>query len=270
MKFALRELPPLSFRWLCMLGGALALWVWIRVSGQSIRVPRREWGLVAKLAVPNMILWHLLAIVALSSLTGGRAAMLGYTMPVWSLIVAVYVYKIPVATRLSWGVAAAFAGALLLLVDEFARFAGEPVAVLMMACAAAAWGWGTVMMRRTPLSISSGVLTFWMLLITIVVNGVAGLLFEGPLQVMPSALTWAAIVYNAVIVFGVCHIAWFSIARELPPVASGLSIMMIPVIGVFAGAWLLNEPLTWREFAALGLILGALAAVLLPAKARAA
>jgi drug/metabolite transporter (DMT)-like permease len=122
-------------------------------------------------------------------------------------------------------------------------------------------------MRRMPVSVSSGVLTFWMLLITLLVNGVAALLIEGPLPRAPMMGEWLAILYNAVIVFAVCHIAWFSIARELPPVASGLSIMMIPVLGVFSGAWWLGEPLGWPELSALGLILVAIATVVLPGKA---
>ncbi len=269
MKFALTDLPPLNFRWLCMAGGVIALWLWIRASGQSLRVPRAEWRTVAILAVPNMILWHLLAIQALKGLTGGKAAMLGYTMPVWALLIAVCIYRQPVAPRTVLGVIAAAAGALLLLYDELGMLAGQPVSVILMLMAAASWGWGTLLMRRMPVSISSGVLTFWMLLITLVVNGVAALAIEGPMPRAPMMGEWLAILYNAVIVFAVCHIAWFSIARELPPVASGLSIMMIPVLGVFSGALWLGEPLGWAELSALALILVAIATAVLPGKAAA-
>ena len=46
------------------------------------------------------------------------------------------------------------------------------------------------------------------------------------------------------------------VARELPPIASSLSVMMIPVLGVFSGALGLGEALHWQDFAAVALIVG--------------
>ena len=53
-------------------------------------------------------------------------------------------------------------------------------------------------------------------------------------------------------------------ARSLPPVASTLSVMLIPVLGVFSGAVGLGEPLHWQDFAAVVLMVAAIAAVLAP------
>jgi drug/metabolite transporter (DMT)-like permease len=75
-------------------------------------------------------------------------------------------------------------------------------------------------------------------------------------------VAWA-ILYNAVGVFGFAHAAWFYLARGLPPVASSISVMMIPVLGVFSGAWVLGEVLHWQDFAAVALIVTAIALVLL-------
>jgi threonine/homoserine efflux transporter RhtA len=56
------------------------------------------------------------------------------------------------------------------------------------------------------------------------------------------------------------------LARKLPPAASGLSVMMIPVLGVFSGMWMLDEQPSWQDYAALALILVALSTVLLPSR----
>jgi len=58
-------------------------------------------------------------------------------------------------------------------------------------------------------------------------------------------------------------VVWFQLARTLPPIASSLSVMMIPVLGVFSGAWLLNETPHWQDYAAMLLILAAMSTVLL-------
>jgi drug/metabolite transporter (DMT)-like permease len=79
----------------------------------------------------------------------------------------------------------------------------------------------------------------------------------------PTTPVAAAIAYNAVGVFGFAHAAWFYLARSMPPVASSISVMMIPVLGTFAGAWALGEALHWQDFAAMAAIVVAIALVLL-------
>jgi drug/metabolite transporter (DMT)-like permease len=71
------------------------------------------------------------------------------------------------------------------------------------------------------------------------------------------------VLYNAVGVFGFAHAAWFFLARTLPPVASGISVMLIPVLGTFSGAWILGEALHWQDWAAMVAMVVAIAAVLL-------
>jgi drug/metabolite transporter (DMT)-like permease len=84
---------------------------------------------------------------------------------------------------------------------------------------------------------------------------------------LPTAIEWAAITYNAVIVFGFAHVAWFRLARILPPVASSLSVMFIPVLGVFAGMAMLGEVPHWQDYTAILLILAAMSTVLFKSKA---
>jgi drug/metabolite transporter (DMT)-like permease len=78
-------------------------------------------------------------------------------------------------------------------------------------------------------------------------------------------VAWA-IIYNAVLIFGFAHAAWFSLARSLPPVASTLSVMLIPVVGVFSGALWLREVLHWQDWTAVALMVAAIASVLWPAR----
>ena len=89
--------------------------------------------------------------------------------------------------------------------------------------------------------------------------------FERPQWEPPPDLTWVSIVYNAFGVFVFAQAIWLTLARDLPPLASTLSVMFIPVLGVFSGAVLLREPLHWQDWAAIVLIVVAIASVLWPA-----
>ena len=72
--------------------------------------------------------------------------------------------------------------------------------------------------------------------------------------------------YNAVLIFGFAQAIWLVLARDLPPVASTMSVMLIPVLGTLAGAWWLGEQLHWQDGAAMLLMLAAIGSVLVPAR----
>jgi drug/metabolite transporter (DMT)-like permease len=263
MKFGVRDFPPLTFRTVSMLGGLPVLWIVARMQGASLAIPRGRIPDMIKLAIPNMLLWHVFVILGVKLLSSGRAAILGYTMPVWAVLCGLIFFG-EKPTRAAWlGIACALGGALLLLSSEFAALTGNPLGSVFVLIAAIGWGYGTVLMKRSTIDMPTISLTFWMLTVTAAMMLVASAVFEHAAWHMPDATTWAAIVYNALLIFGFAHTVWFKLARTLPPVASSLSVMMIPVLGVFSGAWLLGETPHWQDYAAMGLILLAMSTVLL-------
>jgi drug/metabolite transporter (DMT)-like permease len=110
-------------------------------------------------------------------------------------------------------------------------------------------------------------IAFWMTSLTTVLLTVLACVFEQDRWHMPAPNTQWAILYNALGVFAFAQAAWLTLARGLPPVASTLSVMFIPVLGVFSGAWWLGEVLHWQDWSAVVLMVVAIASVLWPAKA---
>lgn len=135
--------------------------------------------------------------------------------------------------------------------------------------AAATWALGTQLLRHSRIGLATLTLSFWMTAMTAVVMTVLSLLFErGPWR-WPGPVTWGSIAYNAVLIFGFAHAAWFYLARGLPPVASTLSVMFIPVLGVFSGAVWLGEVVHWQDWVAVALMVVAIASVLWPSRSAA-
>jgi drug/metabolite transporter (DMT)-like permease len=256
--------PPLFFRTLSLLLGipvlALGLW-WLKT---PFTIPRQYWGQVAWLAVFNMFIWHAVMIVAVTMLSSGRAAILGYTMPIFSALLGAAFFG-TVLTARSWlGVMAASLGVGLLLWHELTGLSGKPLGVALALLAASTWAYGTQILRHAKMPVQTLTISFWMTVLTFVVMSTLTTLFERSQWRMPSNTNWFGIIYNAVLVFGFAHAAWFYLARSLPPVASTLSVMLIPVLGVFAGATFLSEQLHWQDYAAVGLMVLAIASVLMP------
>lgn len=267
LKLGVTGYPPLSFRALSMAFGLPVLWLAVRAMKVPLAVPRSDWRELAGLTLTNMVVWHVVAIVSLQALSSGRAAILGYTMPIFSAIWGMALFGQRLTPRQVLGIAAAACGAGLLLWHEVGRMTGRPWGAIGMLFAAAVWALGTQQVRRTHIAAPTLALVWWMSLATTLLMTLLAWAFErerwGP---VPPEVVWA-IVYNAVLIFGFAQPAWLLLARDLPPVASSLSVMMIPVLGVASGAWWLNETLHWQDGAALLLIGVAIGTVLWPARA---
>jgi drug/metabolite transporter (DMT)-like permease len=267
MKIGVEDFPPMSFRTISMAGGIVVLAAGIRLRGLSFAVPREHRAELLRLGFFNMVLWYVLSIYGLKLLSSGRAAILGYTLSIWIAVWGIAAFGDRGTRRLWIGVAAAAVGIALLLSSEFGRITGRPMGTLFMLGAACVWGYGTHLMRRRRLPQPLPVITFWSLVQALVVcSAVSFALERDQWQHGPGMAGWAAIAYNAVVVFGFCQVMWFRLTTILPPVASGLSVMLIPVIGVFSGMWMLGERPAWQDYAALVAILVAIGSVLLPAK----
>ncbi len=267
MKVGVNELAPMSFRALTLAGGLPALALIARLGGVSLRVPRAERGELLVLAMANMVIWIVLSIYGLELLPSGRAAILTYTMPVWTALIGIAAYGEHPSRRLWIGVGAAALGVLLLLGGEIGAIAGRPLGMLLMLTGAVVWGLGTHLMRRRRLRAHILTITFWSVAIGLVVCSGLALVFERDSWTRaPGAAGWGAIAYNAIVVFGFAQLVWFRLVSILPPVASGLSVMLIPVIGLFSGIAMLGERPGWQDWIALATVLVAMGSVLLPAR----
>lgn len=255
--------PPLTFRALSMMLGlpvlAAAL-LWLKV---PFAVPRRHWPELLLLALLNMAVWHVIVIVSMQQLSSGRSAILGYTMPIFVALWGRLAYGERLSMRQLLGVVAAALGVVLLLWGEFSKLSGAPHAAAGVVGAAAVWAVGTHRLRRSTLPVPLLTIVFWMTALTALLMVVLSASWERSLLRWPEPHVWGSIIYNAVGVFGFAHAAWFYLARTMPPLASSISVMMIPVLGVFSGAILLGEALHWQDWTAVVLMVSAIALVVM-------
>lgn len=254
--------PPLTFRALSMVLGLPVLWMALKWLKVPLSIPREHWPAVARLTGPNMLVWHVVIIFGVQALSSGRSAILGYTMPIFVALVGAFVYGDRLSPRQWLGVAAAGLGVLLLLSEEFTKLAGAPLAAAAVVAAAAVWAVGTHMLRRSTVPVPLLAIVFWMTVVCAVVMSVLALVVEGARWRPPEPHVAAAVAFNAIVIFGFSQAAWLYLAKTLPPVASSISVMMIPVLGVFSGAAALGEVLHWQDWASVVLMVSAIALVL--------
>jgi drug/metabolite transporter (DMT)-like permease len=266
LKLGVSEIAPLTFRALTLPFAALGLLTVSKLSGGSVRVPRRYWGKLLVLALFNISGWNGLVLFGLQQLPAGRSAILAYTMPIWSVLFALALLHEPLSLRKAVGMALGMLGMGLLLGDDIRHFQRTPLAGLLILGAAMAWAFGTVLLRRFRLPLPQNTLTGWMMLTGWVPLAVLAPLFApGPLHA-PSGGAIFAILYNIFLAGTVAHWAWFTLARTLPVAVSSMSSLPVPLVGVFSGMLVLGERPGPSEWAALALVLAAMLLVLWPPK----
>lgn len=262
MKFVVTDYPPWLFRVWTMGLGVTVLAVYMRGTGVGFAVARRDWARLAWLALLNGIVWHLVSVYAIRNLSSGRAAILGYTMPVWVVIFTVLLDRTQLITRQWGGVAATLVGIAALLWDELATLAGKPLWLFIMLACAAVWGLGTLETRRKPLpNVHTLTLTFWILVLASCALLLGTTAYEQTQWRMPTTPQWWAISYTGIAGIAFAHVAYMHLARTLPSVVMGLAMMLTPVVGVFSGAWFLGETVRSADWLALLALSAALLSV---------
>ena len=265
MKIALREVSPMYFRGVTMGLGAVWLLFYFRFQGLRLwPANRREWRDIVLLGIPNMFLWHALSILGVMSLPSGRASILGFTMPVWTVVIGVMFMGAQFTPRIIAAVIATLAAIGLLISHEFTALQGQPMGILWMELGALSWAIGTLWMRRISFTMPVQSLTVWMMLI----SSPLILLVAAGTETWPtwalSPLAWGSLAYAVLINYGFAQIIWFGMARDLPPATSAMSIMAVPVVGTLSASLLIGELPHWQDYAAMVCVVLAIAAVLLP------
>jgi len=264
MKVVITEIPRLMFRGDCMVLASIGLFAIAWFSGQTLKVPAGRWRQLIALASCNIIGWNIFAIYGVSMLPSGRAAILGYTMPLWSALLSVWFLNEPLTRRRLTGLLLGMSGMALLIGTELEKLGSAPIGVLLMIIAAIFWAAGLVIYKANPLPMPITSLTAWQALLGGIPMAVAGHALDsvewGRISFWPMFGFW----YNVFIGLLFCYWAWNKLVHMVPASVSSLGSLIIPVVGVFSGMIFLNEAPHWQDFAALVLVLTAIASVLLP------
>jgi drug/metabolite transporter (DMT)-like permease len=156
-------------------------------------------------------------------------------------------------------------GMALLLWDEIGSLQRAPLGSLLVLGAALTWAIGTVLQKKYPVRAPLASYTAWIMLIGgipiylgAIVLDLRVALSEGITVGFWPAL---AVAYNVVFAFAWAHWAWIKLATTVSVTTFSLSMLMIPVVGVFSGILFLGERPGAAEFGALALVLGSLATV---------
>lgn len=240
---ATREVSVWTFRAVAVVIAGTALLAVARARGQSLRVPRQYWATILTATFFYLVLWNIASTYAAILIPSGQAAILGFTMPLWTGLIAwaVLGQRLPPRMIVALALGAVAVGLLILRGAE--TYAQAPLGFFLGLLAGIGWAVGTLILKRRPVEVPALVLTGWQLLITAVPTTIgAFVLAEGP-WFMPSWQSIAVIGWIALVPMAIGNAAWFAIVGMLPTQVAGLSSIGVPMVAMLAGALLNGEPL---------------------------
>jgi len=257
IKVMLTGAGPWSLRAAGLTGGAVLLALATKATGRSLWVPRRDWGTLVVASVLNVAAFNLLSVFAQMSMTASRAAILTYTMPLWSVLFARIILGEPIDSLRSLALALGAGGIALLAAPfwEVAAAGSVPLALVYVMSAAIAWAAGTIFLKARKPEGDPLALTTWQFAIGALVVTIGLALFETPRLELDRPIILATFVYNIVFPQALAYALWFGLMARVPASTAALGTLLVPVCAVAASALWLGERLNALDLAGFGLIL---------------
>jgi drug/metabolite transporter (DMT)-like permease len=242
-----------------MVGGG-ALLALTGLTGGRVTFPVRRLPALMLVAFFNITGWHLFSAYALLYTGSGRAAIIGYTMPIWASVLSVLVLHEHIGARRIAALALGMGGLGLLLAQDLGQVGTTPTGALLMLGAAVSWAIGTVLIKRFvwhPMPVMA--LTGWQLLIGGVPIVIGWWLWEPVPDLTALSLPGAlGLAYAVLVAMIFCQTVYFRMVTLVPANVAAMAVMAVPVVGVLSSAWILGEPVGPGEAIALVLVVGGL------------
>jgi drug/metabolite transporter (DMT)-like permease len=262
---AVRHVDPLTYVWLRLTIAAGGMFLFLKLKGEKLGLPREVWGSILLLALLNNAIPFTLFGWGQTHIASGLASILNATTPIWGVLVAHFFTSDERLTpRKIAGVLLGFAGVATMIGPMLLANIGTD-ALAQLACIAAAlcYAIAAVWARRfrkmgiAPMSVTTGQLTagaLMMLPLALVVD-------QPWTQPLPPITAWGAIVALALLCTALGYVLYFRLIDSAGATNALLVTLLVPPFAILFGSLFLNEVLAPQDFIGLALIALGLAAI---------
>jgi drug/metabolite transporter (DMT)-like permease len=262
---AVRDVPPLTYVWLRLTIAAIAMWVFVKVRGDKLALPRPVWGAILLLALLNNALPFTLFGWGQTHIASGLASILNATTPIWGVVVAHLLTRDERLTpRKLAGVLLGFAGVAAMIGPSLLTDLGTS-AMAQLACviASLSYALAAVWARRfkrigvSPIAVTTAQLTAgaaMMLPLAMTVD-------QPWTQPLPPLGALGAIATLALLCTAFGYVLYFRLIDSAGATNALLVTLLVPPTAILLGGLFLGEQLAAQDFGGLALIALGLAAI---------
>jgi len=262
---AVRHVDPLTYVWLRLTIAAAGMFLFLKLKGEKLGLPRQVWGSILLLALLNNAIPFTLFGWGQTHIASGLASILNATTPIWGVLVANFFTSDERLTpRKIAGVLLGFAGVATMIGPMLLANIGTD-ALAQLACIGAAlcYAIAAVWARRfrkmgiAPMSVTTGQLTAGALMML----PLAMIVDQPWTQPLPPLTAWGAIVALALLCTAFGYVLYFRLIDSAGATNALLVTLLVPPFAILFGSLFLNEVLAPQDFIGLALIALGLAAI---------
>lgn len=261
MKAGMAYFPPVLFSALRFLSAGAVLLIISRWRGVTAPTGD-EWGPILftgllQIAFTNAVLQNALLVI-----DAGLASVLFYTMPLWLSMLAHFLLPDDRLSPLK--ISALLLGVVGLTIllklnpDTLLQLWQQPgtLSELLVLVASVAWALCNIVMKRVSVRINALRFTTYQM----ITGGLFLLSYSAltePFR-LPDVIDykgWGTVAFSGIVASALAFLMWFRLLRAIPASTAGISLLLVPVVGVFSGVLLLGETVDLAMITGMALIL---------------
>lgn len=245
VKLLLDGAGPWTLRAAGLGAGGVLLAIVARALGHSLKVERAWWGKLLLAGLLNVAGFSMFAVFAQLSMTASRAAILTYTMPLWSVVFARLMIGEAIDRLRAIALTLGGVGIACLIEPFMTQMrAGEvPLGLIFVMAAAITWALGTVYTKQAKIPGEPMVLTSWQLVIGGAVGMLGMAMFETPRLELWRPEIAVLFAYHCILPQAAAYALWFSLMARVPASTAALGTLLVPVFAVASSmAWIGERP----------------------------
>jgi len=260
-----RHVPPLTYVALRLSIAAAAMWLFLRLRGQPLGLPKSAWASILLLALLNNAIPFTLFGWGQTHIASGLASILNATTPIWGVVVAHFLTRDERMTpHKVAGVLLGFGGVAMMIGPSLLSNLGNN-ALAQAACVAASLSYAlaAVWARRfrhqglSPMSVTTGQLTAGAVMML-----PFALFVDQPwTQPFPPLSALASVTVLALVCTAFGYVLYFRLIDSSGATNALLVTLLVPPTAILLGGLFLGETLAPQDFLGLGLIAIGLAAI---------
>lgn len=250
---------PWTLRTVGLALGALFLAFMALASGQSLAIPRSQWRTLIIAGLFNVAGFNICAVFAQLAMPTSRAAIVTFTMPIWSSLLAWSWLGDRIDRIRALSLAVGSAGLVVLSMPFLPTLqrGAVPFGLVFALGAAISWAIGTVYIKRDPIVGDPIAVTVWQIGVgaTVCMLGLA--MLEKPRIDLSQPVVACVLAYHVIFPQAIAYTLWFGLVRRVSASTAALGTMLIPIFGVTGAVLVLGERPTLLDLGGFALVLGA-------------
>ncbi len=256
IKYALRDMPPITFTAYRFLLASSILIVSLMITGkyrEILKFTRKETFSICTLGAVNVFSYYFLEVYGLQYVPAGQASIIVNTDPIIVTILAAIFLGEKITRRKAVGLLLGYTGVVLVVIATNPTLSGSIWNIVVFG-AAFSWAVGAILAKRIAANIDSYLMTATSVPFGTILLFITAFIAEGFVPVTRlSGLGWTSLVTLGIVSSVLTFFVWYEVLHDIEASTACIALLLVPIVTTILGAIFLYE--FYTEVSILGMAL---------------